>query len=119
MEITPTFIHYNMVDSNKDQNNVFAISAGARMKITKRMAITAEYNYLFPNQLNSQLNTIMILQEQIHSHLDGISKREAMFFSLFLPILKVWLNLNISVKPLAPGVKDIFILDSISREISI
>ncbi len=56
MELTPTFIHYNMVDSNNDQNNVFALCAGARMKITKRMAITAEYDYLFPNQLNSQLN---------------------------------------------------------------
>ena len=56
MEVTPTFIHYNMVDSNSDHNNVFALCAGARMKITKRMAITAEYDYLFPNQLNSQLN---------------------------------------------------------------
>lgn len=56
MEITPTFIHYNLVDSNNDQNNVFALCAGARMKITNRMAITAEYDYLFPNQLNSQLN---------------------------------------------------------------
>ena len=50
-ELTPTFIHYNMVDSSTDHNNVFALCAGARMKITKRMAITAEYNYLFPNQL--------------------------------------------------------------------
>ncbi len=56
MELTPTFIHYNLVDSNNDKNNVFALCAGARMKITKRMAITAEYDYLFPNQLNSQLN---------------------------------------------------------------
>jgi hypothetical protein len=56
MELTPTFIHYNLVDSNNDHNNVFALCGGARMKITKRMAITAEYDYLFPNQLNSQLN---------------------------------------------------------------
>ena len=25
LELTPTFIHYNMVDSNNDQNNVFAL----------------------------------------------------------------------------------------------
>lgn len=56
MELTPTFIHYNIVDSNNDHNNVFALCAGGRMKITRRMAITAEYDYLFPNQLNSQLN---------------------------------------------------------------
>jgi hypothetical protein len=52
-ELTPTLIHYNLVDSAKDKNNVFALSAGGRFKITRRMAITAEYNYLFPNQLNS------------------------------------------------------------------
>jgi opacity protein-like surface antigen len=54
-ELTPTFIHYNMVPSAADQNNVFALAGGARMKISKRMAITAEYNYLFPNQLVSPL----------------------------------------------------------------
>ncbi len=55
-ELTPTFIHYNMVASSADQNNVFALAGGARMKITRRMAITAEYNYLFPNQLVSPLD---------------------------------------------------------------
>ncbi len=53
-ELTPTFIHYNMVTS-PDQNNVFALCGGARMKISKRMAITAEYDYLLPNQLVSPL----------------------------------------------------------------
>jgi opacity protein-like surface antigen len=56
-ELTPTFIHYNLV-SPGDNNNVFALSGGARMKITKRMAITAEYNYLFPNQLVSPLDPL-------------------------------------------------------------
>jgi len=53
IQLTPTFIHYNLVDSATDKNNVFALCAGGRFKITKRMAITAEYNYLFPNQLSS------------------------------------------------------------------
>src|SRR5664279_1014833 len=51
-ELTPTFIHYNLVGDG-DHNNVFALCGGARMKISKRMALTAEYNYLFPNQLVS------------------------------------------------------------------
>jgi hypothetical protein len=54
-ELTPTFIHYNLV-SPGDHNNVFALAGGARMKISKRMALTAEYNYLFPNQLVSPLD---------------------------------------------------------------
>ena len=55
-ELTPTFIHYNMVSTSADHNNVFALCGGARMKFNKRMAITAEYNYLFPNQLVSPLD---------------------------------------------------------------
>lgn len=51
LELTPTFIHYNMVPTVEDKNNVFALAGGARMKISRRMALTAEYNYLFPNQL--------------------------------------------------------------------
>jgi opacity protein-like surface antigen len=57
LELTPTFIHYNMVPTTADHNNVFALSGGARMKISKRMALTAEYNYLFPDQLVSVPHT--------------------------------------------------------------
>jgi hypothetical protein len=46
LQLTPTFIHYNVVPSTKDKNNMFALGAGARMKITRRMSINAEYNYL-------------------------------------------------------------------------
>jgi opacity protein-like surface antigen len=56
IELTPTFIHYNLVETAADQNNVFALGTGVRYKFTKRMAITAEYDYLFPNQLNSVLD---------------------------------------------------------------
>ena len=57
LELTPTFIHYNKVPTAADHNNVFALCGGARMKISKRMAITAEYDYLFPNQLVSLPHT--------------------------------------------------------------
>jgi Membrane bound beta barrel domain (DUF5777) len=53
IELTPTFIHYNLVETSADQNNVFALCGGARMKINKRMSINVEYDYLFPNQLVS------------------------------------------------------------------
>jgi len=53
MEIAPSFIHYNLVPAPEDKNNVFALASGARMKISKRMALTAEYDFLFPNQLVS------------------------------------------------------------------
>jgi hypothetical protein len=53
LELTPTLIHYNLVPTTGDNNNVFALSGGARMKISKRMSINVEYNYLFPNQVVS------------------------------------------------------------------
>jgi hypothetical protein len=53
LQLVPVWIHYNLVPTEADKNNVFAIDAGGRMRITKRMSITAEYNYLLPNQVNS------------------------------------------------------------------
>jgi hypothetical protein len=53
LQITPSFIHYNLVPETIDKNNVFALGIGGRVKITKRMSINAEYNYLPPNQVAS------------------------------------------------------------------
>jgi opacity protein-like surface antigen len=53
MEITPTLIHYNLVPTVADKNNVFALAGGARMKISRRMSINVEYDYLFANQVVS------------------------------------------------------------------
>jgi hypothetical protein len=52
-ELTPTYLHYNTVPSTADKNDVFALGAGARMKITRRMSINAEYNYLPSGQIVS------------------------------------------------------------------
>lgn len=52
-QIAPTYLHYNLVPTVQDKNDEFAIGAGARMKITKRMSLNAEYNYLLPNQMVS------------------------------------------------------------------
>ena len=53
LQIVPTYLHYNLVPTVEDKNDVFAVGGGARMKITKRMSINAEYNWLLPNQLVS------------------------------------------------------------------
>ena len=53
LQITPTWLHYNLVPAMIDKNDVFAVGIGGRMKVTKRTAIIAEYNYLPDNQLVS------------------------------------------------------------------
>ena len=50
MQITPTYIHKNLVPRIIDQHDIFAIGFGGRYKITKRLAIAAEFYYLIPGQ---------------------------------------------------------------------
>ena len=56
LEVTPTYLHYNIVPTVNDKNDVFALGMGGRFKITRRMSINAEYDYLPSNQVVS--NTV-------------------------------------------------------------
>lgn len=60
LQVWPTWIHFNLVPTAQDKNDVFALGAGGRMKITKRMSIDAEYNYVPSNQLvtNKRYNSL-------------------------------------------------------------
>src|SRR3712207_3029168 len=51
LQVAPAWIHFNLVPTPKDHNDVFALGVGGRMKVTKRMSINAEYSYLPPDQL--------------------------------------------------------------------
>jgi hypothetical protein len=53
LQLTPAWLHFNLVPTKEDQNDVFAVGIGGRMKVSKRMSINAEYNYLPPDQLVS------------------------------------------------------------------
>jgi hypothetical protein len=43
--VSPTHIHYNLVDSVNDKNDGFVLGFVGRYKLDKRTAITAEYGY--------------------------------------------------------------------------
>lgn len=49
-QISPTMVHRNSVIEEADPNDIFALGAGGRIKLTKRLSLNAEYYY--------QLNTI-------------------------------------------------------------
>ncbi len=53
LQVTPTWLHYNLVPTTEDRNDVFAIGLGGRMKVTKRMSINAEYDVVPKNQVVS------------------------------------------------------------------
>ena len=50
LQLTPSFVHFNLVETTMDQNNVFAAGVGGRYKITPKTALTGDYFYLLPGQ---------------------------------------------------------------------
>ena len=61
LQLMPTMIHYNLVPGATDPNDIFALGAGGRLKITKRVSINAEYYYQFPGfQFEGTENSLAI-----------------------------------------------------------
>lgn len=52
-QLTPTLLHRNLVATSAESNDVFAIGAGLRQKLSKRVSINAEYVYVLPDQLEA------------------------------------------------------------------
>lgn len=48
VQLTPTLIHRNLVPTMEDHNDVYALGAGARLKLTNRISLNGEYYYVFP-----------------------------------------------------------------------
>lgn len=59
VQLMPTFIHRNLVSTIYDQNDVWAVGVGGRVKLTKRLALTGETYFLMPGQTQQQFyNTL-------------------------------------------------------------
>lgn len=42
-QLTPSYVHRNLVGTELDPNDLFALGAGGRLKLTKRISLNAEY----------------------------------------------------------------------------
>jgi len=51
-QLMPTLVHRNLVPTNEDKNDVLALGFAARQKLGKRVAVTAEYYYVLPDQIS-------------------------------------------------------------------
>ncbi|MEP6512279.1 MAG: DUF5777 family beta-barrel protein [Parafilimonas sp.] len=61
LQLMPTLIHENLVDSASMPNDLYSIGAGARVKLTKNSSINAEYYYQIPdNKLPATYNTLSL-----------------------------------------------------------
>lgn len=46
VQLTPSYVHRNLVPTELDPNDLFAIGAGGRLKLSKRISFNAEYFYV-------------------------------------------------------------------------
>jgi len=51
LQLSPTLVHRNLVRTTEESNDVYALGAAGRLKLTKRVAINAEYIYVPDGQL--------------------------------------------------------------------
>lgn len=46
VQVSPSYVHRNIVATELDPNDIYAVGAGARMKIIKRISLNGEYYYV-------------------------------------------------------------------------
>lgn len=52
LQVMPTLVHRNLIDSAKYSNDVLSLGIAGRQKVTKRLAINFEYHYVLPDQID-------------------------------------------------------------------
>lgn len=51
LQVSPTVVHRNLVKTRAEAHDVYAFGIAGRIKLTKRVALNAEYTYVLPDQL--------------------------------------------------------------------
>ncbi len=49
LQLMPTHVHYNLVNTRNDPNDVIALGIGGRVKLSNRITLNAEYYYQLPD----------------------------------------------------------------------
>ncbi len=49
LQFMPTHVHYNLVEMQKDANDLIALGFGGRLKLSKRVSMNLEYFYQLPD----------------------------------------------------------------------
>ena len=68
LQLTPTFIHRNLVELNDDPNDVYAMGIGSRIKLTKRLALTQDFFYVVNRSVSENFqNCLSIVYAMLNS----------------------------------------------------
>jgi hypothetical protein len=54
LQIAPTYIHKNLVDTPEDHNDLFSVGTGVSFRVSEMVSLNGEYHYLLPDQNLSQ-----------------------------------------------------------------
>lgn len=49
LQLMPSVVHYNLAPAPNMNNNIYALGVGGRLKLSKRIALNAEYYYQIPD----------------------------------------------------------------------
>jgi hypothetical protein len=50
LQLMPTHVHYNLVETRNMENNIFSVGMGGRFKLSKRISVNAEYYLLLSKE---------------------------------------------------------------------
>jgi len=59
VQLSPTLVHKNIVDSTKFKNDILSLGVGVRQKLTSRTTLNLEYYYVIPNQLEEDKTNVL------------------------------------------------------------
>lgn len=61
LQLMPTLVHYNRVADHTISNDLYSIGGGGRLRLSKRINLTAEYYYRFPgSKLPATYNSLSL-----------------------------------------------------------
>lgn len=55
LQLQPTVVHRNLVPTLEDEHDIISIGAGMRLKLSRRIALTAEYYHTLPDQVSQEI----------------------------------------------------------------
>lgn len=61
LQLVPTLVHRNLVDTRAEENDVLALGIGSRLKLSKRTSLNLEYIYVLPDQLGENYRNSLSL----------------------------------------------------------
>ncbi|PRY07289.1 hypothetical protein CLV24_12427 [Pontibacter ummariensis] len=89
LQLSPTWVHRNMVATRQDENEVYALGLGGRYKLTKRTSFNAEYYYLLPGETADQYRNALAMGFDIETggHVFQLifTNAQGMVEKLFIP----------------------------------